>query len=255
MKLTLLLALQLLACLFSISAVTYGDVVADLKGDWSDTSNPNVTANGTWTYRQGTSALPLVNDWTWLGGSLPQPAWAPSNSAGNFLPAIFRSTTVNFDWQIGDIIIHSNDASNGNASAYANVTWTSSLNAVVNIDGNAWMGRDAGRGNNWTLLLNGSQLSSGHVESGDPYSRSNPFSFQNGSGGSAALSNVSIVAGDVIELRVEKTTTLGDFVGVNLSISSVPEPSGFLILTIATVGGSLCTRQRKRTPNPKSTKR
>jgi hypothetical protein len=228
----------LAVCVIAIGTIanplrSYGGLIADLHGDWSDTSNPNTTANGIWTYREGTNALPLVNDWTPLGATAPQPAWAPGNDDGNFLPAIFRSTTDLFDWQTGDVIVHSTDPTNGSASSTVNVVWTSAISTTVNLDGAAWMVRDLGRGNDWRLLLNGDVLSTGHIQSGDGFSRSAPFSFQNGSGGSAALANLSLTVGDQISLEVVKTSVNGDFVGVNLSITSVPEPSSFGLLIIA----------------------
>lgn len=253
MKFTSIVVTSVLIYLFAFPVSSYGDIIADLNVDWSDTSNPNITANGVWTYLEGTNVLSLVNDWTPLGATLPQPAWAPSNVGGNFLPAIFRSTTDNFNWQTGDIIVHSTDGTNGIGLSTANIRWTSSVNTIVNLDGNAWMGRDIGRGNDWTLLLNGNQLSFGHLESGDTFSRANPFSFQNGSGGSVALSNLSLFTGDVIELRIAKTSESGDFVGVNLSITSVtavPEPCSIVLLTFAAVGGVIRAGFRKRLSTP-----
>src|SRR5262249_25336945 len=72
-------------------------LVADLKSDWSDGNNPNTATFGTWSYRQGTSLLPEVPNFT-FGGTVtfptPQPAWAPSNVPGNFLPAEFKAQSV-----------------------------------------------------------------------------------------------------------------------------------------------------------------
>src|SRR5215472_7090920 len=72
-------------------------VIADLSTDWSDSSNPNTgNPNGTWQYRQGTTILPSVPSWT-AAGTVPfvnQPAWAPSDTAGNFLPAEFKATAA-----------------------------------------------------------------------------------------------------------------------------------------------------------------
>jgi hypothetical protein len=81
------------------------------------------------------------------------------------------------------------------------------------------MARDIDRSNTWTLLRNGVTLTSGDIFSGDPFNRANPFAFANGSGGPAALEGIQISKGDVIELRIEKTSWDGDFVGVNFAIA------------------------------------
>jgi hypothetical protein len=194
------------------SATTY-----DLAADWSDADNPN----GVWTYREGTDALPSVADWTPLTSPVVQPAWAPSTAGGNFLPAWFKSTAnhpADLDILVGDVVVHSTDAFNGQSSGVANVIWTSPINGVIDISGAVWITRDIGRGNTWTLLLNGVSLTSGTIFSGDPFNRADPFDFATGSGGPAVLNEIEVSPGDVIELRIEKTSTFGDFVGINLTI-------------------------------------
>lgn len=96
-------------CAMAACPAGFGAIVADLRGDWSDAFNPNVTATGEWTYREGVNALPLVGDWTPLGAAVPQPAWAPGNTGSDIIPAIFRSSSDMFDWLEGDIVIHSTD--------------------------------------------------------------------------------------------------------------------------------------------------
>jgi hypothetical protein len=196
------------------AATTY-----DLAADWSNDDNPN----GVWTHREGTDALPSVPDWTPLNNGLAvQPAWAPSTNPGNFLPAWFKSTTNNpegMDFLLGDVVVHSTDGSNGSASGAANVIWTSPSNGVVDIFGAVWMTRDIGRSNQWTLFLNGVPLTAGNVSSGDEFNRAHPFNFANGSGGPAVLNGIETSINDVIELRIEKTSGFGDFVGVNFTIT------------------------------------
>ena len=191
----------------------------DLETDWSDTSNPN----GVWTYREGTDALPSVPNWTPLPvAPSVQPAWAPSVSSGNFLPAWFKSTTDNpigMDFLVGDVVVHSTDALNGQFSGVSNVIWTSPINGVIDISGAVWMARDIGRSNIWELLLNGVSLTSGVIFSGDPFDRDNPFDFAAGSGGPLVLDDIAVSNGDVIELRIVKTSGSGDIVGVKLTIT------------------------------------
>src|SRR6266478_1004430 len=107
-----------------------------LSGDWSNTTNPN----GPWSYNQGSTPLPLVPVWT-AGNSAfagcNQPAWAPSNLGGNFLPALMNanSCTVSSlgtdpinglaNVMPGDIVTHTVDGFNGTpANGVANFLFT-----------------------------------------------------------------------------------------------------------------------------------
>ncbi|MBS0265755.1 MAG: hypothetical protein JSS02_27740 [Planctomycetes bacterium] len=198
--------------------------------------NPNAAAFGTWSYRQGTTLLPHVADWTPLGASPAQPAWAVGTTSGNFLPAIFKATSAPLDWQVGDVVIHTTDESNGAAYGPANIVWTSPFAATINVSGATRIARDIGRSNDWFLYKNNVLLTSGNVASGDAYSRAHPFSFADGSGGSSALSGLVVGAGDTIRLEFVRTCHDGDFVGVNLAIegtritsSAVPEPTGVIL--------------------------
>jgi hypothetical protein len=87
------------------------------------------------------------------------------------------------------------------------------------------MVRNIGRSNTWTLLLNGVPLTRGTIFSGDPFNRANACDFANGVGGPPALNNIAVSIRDVIELRTEKTSDFGDFVGVNLTITTITEDS------------------------------
>ena len=191
----------------------------DLEADWSDASNPN----GVWTYREGTDALPSVPDWTPLSiAPSVQPAWAPSVTSGNYLPAWLKSTTDNpegMDFLVGDVVVHSTDALNGAFSGVSNIIWTSPINGAIDISGAVWMARDIGRSNTWELLLDGVSLTSGAISSGDPFDRDNPFDFAAGSGGPLVLDDIAVSIGDVIELRIVKTSGFGDIVGVKLTIT------------------------------------
>jgi hypothetical protein len=211
------------------------DVVYDLKADWSDSSNPN----GAWTYRHGNSALPHVNDWQGLSGDFTgvQPAWARFETGNMNLPAwmkIASANAVSGDWQFGDIITHTTDGFNGLGSGESNVIWTSPLVGTIDVSGNIWMGRNISRGNHWELSFNGIPLTSGDVFSGDPYSRSSPFSFAAGSGGPTVLTQIPVAVGDVVRLQVTKTSAAGDYSGINLTITAaaVPEASAFIALSL-----------------------
>jgi hypothetical protein len=203
------------AALIGSATRSYGSPIqsGDIGQDWSDASNPN----GNWAYLEGTNAMPHT---TWTQAGYPQPAWAPSNNAGDYLPAWFKATQTvpGLDWLVGDVVVHSTDTLNGGSHGAANVTWTCPSAGIFSIVGGVWMCRDIGRSNTWTLSRNGITLSTGTIGSGDPYSRINPFTYDQGSGGAAAVTGLSLNSGDVIELQIARAGTSGDFAGVRLSI-------------------------------------
>jgi hypothetical protein len=226
--------------LFSIVPAVRAGNVADLTADWSDSNNPDTATFGTWSYRQGSSLLPEVPNWTAAGTvafPVTQPAWAPTNHAGDFLPAEFKLMTVpfgGFDLQVGDVVVHTTDTFNGGSNGPANFLWTSPNTGTVTISGDVWTGfLISGRDNMWRLFVNGTAVSSGTDIAA--YDRTNPFLFSNGTGGTAALTQ-NVTAGSTIDLQIARTSSAGSFVGVSLTItesSAVPEPSGLVLGGIA----------------------
>ena len=201
----------------------------DIATQWSDAANPN----GAWSYRNGTSLLPHLSDWEpTSSGTLtgPQPAWVrkPQPELGH-IPAWFKSVvapTSIFDWKVGDVVVHSTDTNTGPNSGAANATWTAPSDGTINIRGAAWIGRDIGRGNTWSILKNGVQLTSGVVQSGDVYSRANPMNFTAGTGGATALAAISVKKSDVIELRFVATNpAAGELSGVKFAIDLDKPPT------------------------------
>jgi hypothetical protein len=76
--------------------------------------------------------LPETPNWNGAGSvgfTATQPAWAPSNDAGNFLPAEFRAQNVpaGVEWQVGDVVGHTTDRFNGDSHGPVNFLWTSPL--------------------------------------------------------------------------------------------------------------------------------
>lgn len=223
----------------------YG-AVYDLNSDWSDSANPN----GVWSYRQGTSLLPHVDDWqhTFGGWNTPQPGWSESEDGNNRLPFIFKSNgSENFvhDFLAGDVLMHSTDGANGVGNGRGNIAWTSPADGVVNVTGSTWIGRDLGRTVDWAVLLNTTDLTGGVVSSGDAYDRANPFGFADGSGGSGALTGISVSAGDQIIFETNTENQYGDFVGINFTVEyqAVPEPVSMSVLGL----GALALVRRRRT--------
>ncbi len=205
--------------------------VYDLRLDWSDASNPN----GTWTYREGANALPLSSAWGTAGFESTQPAWARSGpgSGNTYLPGWFRSlvpTDGAYDWLAGDIVVHSTDDTNGVGSGNANVVWTSPFAGAVDISGAVWRGRGIGRANDWFLYRNQTLLTQGTLVDGDGHGRADPFQFAAGSGGTTALRDVDVAAGDTLRLEIVRQGAFGDFVGANFTVS-VPEPAEARVIT------------------------
>ena len=192
--------------------VTPQGTIWDLKNDWSENSN-----GPRWTYREGANPLPKVGAWIsdqyqFVGA---QPAWARSPGGNNFLPAWFKAsqaTTFTKDWQIGDIVVHANEPACGVGNGQANVVWTSPINGQVDVSGAIWIGRDIGRGDNWSLRHGTNNLTSGVVYSGDPYSSANPCRF--------SQTSVTVTVNDTISLWVEKNPSYtADFAVVNLTVT------------------------------------
>jgi sugar lactone lactonase YvrE len=201
-----------------------------LSDNWSSTTNPN----GPWSYNQGSAPLPLVADWTAANSAFVgcnQPAWAPSNSGGNFLPAVMNANSCTAaalgtdpvsglpNVMPGDIVTHTVDPFNGNpANGVANVLFTlpGGDDGQYEIRGSVW---DAGlffgatRPQDWKLLIRGAQVASG-VLSGT-VSRSQAETFD-------VFANLA--AGDTVNLQLveDPNATAGFFVGTNLSIAEVP---------------------------------
>jgi len=202
-------------------------IAYDLRTDWSNLANPN----GAWSYNAGAVALPYTASWPGDLFSAPQPGWGGTVPFSTLVPVWFRSSATplsipGFDWQIGDVVVHTQDEVSGPGLGLANVTWISPLSGTIDISGAAWMGRDAGRADQWSVLVRNALVSQGDISSGDPYNRTSPFDFATGSGGAGALQTIPVSAGDVVELRVIRTTFFGDYVGLNLTIQATPSAPG-----------------------------
>ena len=148
--------------------------VYDLKTDWSDAANPN----GPWSYRDSGGAL-LSNE------SLP---WSYSCEGFEAIARTTEASVVPGVFELGDIyVLH--------GGCGITVRWAAPASGTVDLSGNTW----GCAGILWKLQLNGNILS-GAENSGGP--RSAPYQFSSGSGGSAALQNIEVQAGDHVELFV-----------------------------------------------------
>src|SRR5206468_11527570 len=105
---------------------------------------------------------------------------------------------------------------------------------TITISGGVWIGREIGRKEHWALMKNSTVLSGGDIFSGDSFSRANPFKYGAGSGGAAAVQNITVAKGDVIQLRltIKASTDIPDFIGVKLTVAETVGSTG-------TVSGSV----------------
>jgi len=223
--------------------------VADFATDFSTTNNPNSVAYGTWSYNDGAAPLPTyIANWA---GSSGLSGWGPTaNTGGDFLPFFTQVTSANVSstWAnqaaVGDVIIHDWDSSNGDGNGQANVTWTSPSAMVATVSGQVWSPAttSTGREQEYELILNPGPSQTVLVpltpiiELTDTFS--NPLTF--------SFSNVSLNSSDVVQLQVQEdpSSPFGNFTGVNLTISSAPEPAS-LGLMIFTCLGALAQRSRR----------
>lgn len=211
------------------------DVVYNLSADWSNISNPN----GPWTYRQGSSALPLVPGYSFgasVPGFMPQPAWAPSNTPGNFLPVWMKSsqtgTPSGFEpgaVQPGDVIVHSNDPFNGNGSDAANVLWASPSAGTIDISGDIWWVRALGRVNDFSVSVGGTLIATGSIADGSAFTRSAPLDFASGLLAGDTFTGIPVSAGETVELAITRGSGAGEISGINWQIdetplTAIPEP-------------------------------
>jgi len=203
--------------------------VYDLKADWSDTQNPN----GPWSYREGENLL-ADTPFPWVGAGYSSIWPALAIAWPLVVPSIERVSGAvkaydGFFAYLSTGVIEDSDLLMfpGNDG---NILWTAPESGSIDISGSAWSADEldicgfAGGGPvaSWTLTHNGSSLSGGGIWSSLCLSsnpRGAPDDFSSGSGGTAALHNISVAAGDQIVLAFG----LGVPVGVNFTITLTPD--------------------------------
>jgi hypothetical protein len=221
-------------------------IIGELAADWSDSSNPN----GAWSYNNSNGAITThQSDWPsaaseWDG----QDAWAVTAIGQGHIVSWLktdRTLAAPYDFQSGDVLTHSWDSANGatGTTNVSSVTWTAASPGIYDFSGNLWLARNIGRAVNATVIVDSGTVASVSLFDGDSYSRAAPFQF--------ASSGVSLSAGDKIELRFVTTSTNGEFVGVNLTVSSiaatpVPEPISALLFAPGLLGLFIFNRRRLR---------
>ena len=81
-----------------------------------------------------------------------------------------------------------------------------------------------------TLTKNGVTLTGGSIASGDAFDSSNPFDFLTGSGGSSAITGISVSTGDILRLVVSQSIGVGDYVVVDFAVAFTPSEQTVLLV-------------------------
>lgn len=208
-----------LAFCATASAATY-----DLKTQWSNAANPD----GVWTLEQGALALPRDKDWTAISnadaaynppaGHIRQPAWAPGNQAGHYLPAWFKAAVTPSDpaygWRKGDIIMHTTDAFNGIGFGLAALVFTSPAAGSASVTGYLYNARNMQRPQAWTLTVDGNVIASGRLPGDGTFTRGHRQPLK--------LTGVPLQTGSTVVLTVYEDGGdhgPGDFVGLDLKVT------------------------------------
>ncbi len=100
-------------------------------------------------------------------------------------------------------------------------TWVSYQPGTATIGGEVWQGATNHRSMRWSLVHNGSVLTSGDIATDGTYTAATPFAFAAGSGGPDALVR-TVEAGDQLELRMTSLSeggNLGDLLVLRLHVS------------------------------------
>lgn len=216
-------------------------VVADLKGDWSGTSNPNVRPAGTWSYNQDSTPLVAVEHWgQWSGGDAS--GWGPAaNRRGDDCPFMGQATTdgdprhaLGNDFKRGDIIIHTIDPYNSPREGLATISFKSAVSGTATVTGKLWPTRNLGRLNNWQVLLRADgavrKLASGSLPEDGPVTRETPAKID--------LAAFRLLKDDMLQLVLSRDSSsmYGDFTAVDLTIAITPDGAGTVPATNPAAG-------------------
>lgn len=221
MKRYILTAFLIGAAVFAAnaSATTY-----DLQKQWPSNMNPK----GQWRLVEGTNILPHDGDWTPISSALPeynpvtghirQPAWAPGNKAGFFLPAWFKAAvSANSNgvvWNQGDVVVHTTDAANGIRKGIAMAQFTVPSAGTAKISGTAWNARNMNRSQEFEVLVNGTSVAIGLLAGDGTSTRAHPSIFN--------VPSMSVSAGDIVTLEIYRNGEYGDLVGCDMKIVIAP---------------------------------
>jgi hypothetical protein len=145
----------------------------------------------------------------------------------------------------GTVFMHSAESFR-TGTDFSTIVWTSPADGLFRIYGGLWIAKAFDRPHTWELRKNGGAFTSGVLSQSDPYSKANPFLFAAGSGGPTAV-DVPVATNDQIELVIYRpvgTLVPGTFVGIELSIRLLPEPST-AALSVCSITIAIAARRRR----------
>jgi hypothetical protein len=196
----------------------------DLKKQWRAGANPN----GAWTMVEGSAALPRDKDWTAISnadaaynppsGHLRQPAFAPGNAPGHYLPAWFKAAVTpsdaSYGWRKGDIVMHTTDAFNGIGSGLGALVFTSPAAGMATLSGYLYNARNMHRPQAWSLAVDGVTVAAGSLPGDGTWTRANKATFD--------IADYPLQAGSAVVLTVFENAGAqgaGDFVGLDMTVT------------------------------------
>lgn len=200
--------------------------VYNLAADWSDTLNPN----GVWSLYKNANSLFTINQPDFSNNGTYQKAWADQPCYLNaHVPVWLRSNI--------DGIVYAHGAEyDRTGSAVTFARWTSPQAGTVTISGAIWTVTYYSRSMGWNLRYEGANITGGSLYSDGSQGAGNPVLFSQGSAGAGVLT-FDIQAGQTIDLvltSLSESGNLGDSLGLDFTITIIPEPTTLLMLGLGT---------------------
>ena len=198
-------------------------------------STANGNPGGILSYLDGSTLLPLTANWSGNGSlGCTVPAWAPSNNAGDFAPAIFQADSCVSSFfgtdpgdslanvLAGDIVVRTSDDSNSHVVLLLTAPANFGPGCANDVVSEVWNARLNSQPQDWVLSVNGVQYGSGVIGGSVP--RSNLNDNNVGSAGFAIAGNL-VCAGGTVQLDIFKdpASSSGDFVGIQLIVNYSPQ--------------------------------
>lgn len=213
-----------LACLFvGLSSALAAADTWNLTADFSDLTNPF----GQWGLYKNPTSLFGINQSNWLAG---HPAWA-DHAIPDFhhVPVWLKGRADNYfgpgtEFLEGQVIMHSAESWR-TGTDYSSAEWISPIAGTVFIHGGVWYAHSGAgsRIQRWFLSKNGVMFTDGYVDINDGTSPTNLEPFSAGSGGPVVVAQ-TVAIGDTIRFTTEKQGTFGAFVGIEMAITTSPNP-------------------------------
>lgn len=197
----ILTALTLLALIPAAPAARAEVLEYDLAEQWSDLVNPFFP----WTLWKSPSALFGINQADFNQDGSGVHCWADQPFPLPMHVPVWGCATPDLEplvWMHGAEF----DRTGTNVTS---ADWISYFEGTATISGAVWQGAANHRTMRWSLVHNGSVLTSGDITTDGTYTAATPFAFSAGSGGPGALVR-TVEAGDRIELRMTSLSEGGN---------------------------------------------